>query len=78
MINENCIDCLYSTPFTLDMDVLFNKDFVSCGNENSPYYERLLDSNKTCRLFIDANERFKMEDRRENILKLKENMKFNK
>lgn len=77
MVNENCTDCLYSCySMTLEMMDLIGRDIVECNHENSPYYKRIVNQDNTCRLFIDANEKFKMEDRRESILKIKENIRL--
>lgn len=77
---DNCTKCLYSTSSSLSFELmdLIGRDVIKCDNENSPYYNEILNEKYTCRLFVDANERFKMEDRRESILKIKDNLKFNK
>lgn len=77
MVDENCTDCLYSCySMTLEMMDLIGRDMMQCEHENSPYYKRIVTKNQTCRLFIDANQKFKLDDRRESILKIKENIRL--
>lgn len=79
MINDNCSNCLYSYSMTsFETMKIIGHNMIKCDNENSPYYDSFINDNTSCRLFIDANQKFKMDDRRESILKIKENIKFGK
>ena len=78
-MENNCLECLYSE--TDDISILFqdlpgfHNDVVRCKHQNSPYYNELVFDDKTCRLFINAQEYFKLKDRKEYIDELKNKIK---
>lgn len=83
-MNENCIECLYSTNdntsiLVNDISTKHNDiTLMKCGHINSPYYKELVTEKTICRLFIDAQEYFKMKDRRGNLEKIKDNIRIGK
>lgn len=77
-MTENCLDCLYSSNNSIsilvnDMLSKHKQNYIKamkCDHINSPFYKELITEKTICRLFIDAQEYFKMKDRRENIEEL--------
>lgn len=78
-MNENCTGCLYSEDsqtLTMIDDLLtkyghqHNKS-MKCVHENSPYFDEIVNDSMCCRLYVDAQEYFKMKDRKEALQRLK-------
>lgn len=74
-MGDNCITCLFSEY--KETDILINDltgtDNATCKHINSPYYNELVNENKSCRLYIDSIKYFKQKDRKEKIDELKRN-----
>ena len=75
MVSENCTDCLYSEPSGLPIDLSYIIGEYKCGHENSPYFNKFVDVDKTCRLFVDSHYYFLMKDRREKIENIKDKLR---
>ena len=74
-MEDNCISCLYSlddeiTILIQDLQGVKN-DCTRCDHPNSPYYKELVNDSISCRLYLNAQEHFKMKDRQENIENIK-------
>ena len=69
--------CLYAADSMVlsEIKAMGLGDFYTCKNENSPYYDEIVDKDKVCRLFVDEKKYFKMRDREEAIDKVKRNIK---
>lgn len=81
MVNS-CLGCLYSENDDISMLLQDlpgdHSDMMRCNHPNSPYYEELVFNDTTCRLYINAQEYFKMKDRKENIEDLKDKIRRKK
>jgi hypothetical protein len=60
---------LYSDPTetSIALDDLLGGTHLICNHQNSPYYKEIVSENKSCRLFVDEKEYFKLLDRQDRI-----------
>lgn len=74
-MEEYCKNCMYSENSSIDYLIeMTGDDICKCNHPNSPYFERIIKDINSCRLFFDYNEYIKMKDRKEIVIKLKENI----
>ena len=74
-MEDNCMNCMFScdSNFTLSFHSILG-EMMKCSNENSPYFEDIVNQDTSCRLFRDYDEYIKMKDRKENLTHLIEKM----
>lgn len=72
-MKDNCSYCLYSkdTETSIFLKDMIGHEFSICDHENSPFYNKSVDENKVCRLFINEKHYFLMKDRKDKLNKLK-------
>jgi len=77
MINENCMDCMYSEHSESSMMIndLMDIEYAICNHQNSPFCGKLINDNQTCRLFLDANKYFLRKDRKDKLDELNKKIK---
>lgn len=72
-MNNSCLNCMYS-EYT-ELNILFNdltdSNYMKCNHENSPYYNESVNDKYSCRLFLDSNKYFQLQDRKEKLNNLK-------
>ena len=82
MMDDSCMGCLFSSDD--DISMLFkdipgqHSDTMRCEHPSSPYYEELVFEDTSCRQFVNAQEYFKMVDRKENIEEIKDKIRRKK
>lgn len=74
-MEENCTLCMYSeytetSIFITDL-AEDNKEYQICKHQNSPYFNELVNNEKSCRLFLNSHKYFKKKDRKDKINNLK-------
>ena len=74
-MKENCIDCMFSenTESTIFINELTGSEHAKCKHENSPYYDELVDCDKSCRFFLNTNKYFLKKDRKDKLDNIKNN-----
>lgn len=78
--NDNCMNCLYSefsetnilisdtiNKYRNNQNNQYEIDYATCGHENSPFFEHMVNSEICCRLFLDSNKFFKQKDRKSKL-----------
>lgn len=80
-LNDNCMTCMFSeySESNIFINDMSGCDNSTCINENSPYYNELVDKNLSCRSFLDTNKYFKNKDRKDKLDQLnnpKNNLDF--
>jgi len=79
MRSDSCLNCLFSENDEMSMLLSdlpgTHSETMRCGHHSSPYYEELVFEDYSCRQFIDAQEYFKMKDRKEYIEEIKDKIK---
>lgn len=72
-MNNNCLNCMYSenTNFSIIMNDMLHCDYMKCNHINSPHYNEFVDEDNSCRLFLDSNKYFLLQDRKEKLNNLK-------
>lgn len=66
---NNCMNCMYSeySEANIHINDLIGCNNSTCINQNSPYYNELINDNYSCRLFMDSDKYFKMKDRKDKL-----------
>lgn len=74
-MNDNCLYCMFSeySEINIMINDMTDSDNTTCRHENSPYYNEMVDENKSCRLFLDSNKYFLRKDRKDKLENLKNN-----
>ncbi len=78
MRKDSCIGCLFSEideTSWMFKELPGQIEVIRCTHKNSPYFLELVFEDISCRQYINAQEYFKMKDRKENIEVLKENIR---
>lgn len=72
-MKDNCINCMYSkySELTMTINDMFDKEYMICAHQNSPFYNEIVNEEKSCRLYIDSEKYFLRKDRKEKLDKLK-------
>ena len=68
-MKDNCSDCMFSEYS--EINIMINEhtghDNSTCVHENSPYYNEMVNEDKSCRQFLDTNKYFKQRDRKDKL-----------
>ena len=75
-MNDTCDCCLFSEKCYTFSELIPDSDYYKCKHENSAFYDNLVSSDNTCRLFEDANDYFKKVDRKNKLNTLKDNNRW--
>lgn len=73
MKNDNCITCMYSNhrESSIRLNDALGTKYLVCCHDNSPFYNELVDEEKSCRLYLDSVKYFLRKDRKEKLENLK-------
>ena len=70
---NNCMNCMFSeySEINIYINDLAGCNNSTCVNENSPYYNEIVNENKSCRSFLNSDKYFKNKDRKDKLDNLK-------